>query len=63
VPIPVEVPLVRISGPIGCIPTITCWYQIKQTNHETYLGIPDDNGNLEHKEIEDTSDTFSSFFQ
>ena len=39
------------------------WYQIKQTNHETYLGIPDDNGNLEHKEIEDTSDTFSSFFQ
>jgi hypothetical protein len=39
------------------------WYQIKQTNHETYLGIPDDNGNLEHKEIENPFDTLSSFFQ
>jgi hypothetical protein len=39
------------------------WYQIKQTNHETYLGIPDDNGNLEHKEIENPSDALSSFFQ
>jgi glycosyltransferase involved in cell wall biosynthesis len=39
------------------------WCQIKQTNHETYLGIPDENGNLEHKEIEDTLDVLSSFFQ
>jgi hypothetical protein len=52
-----------LTSDIETIYVNIAWYQIKQTNHETYLGIPDDNGDLNHKEIENPFDALSSFFQ
>ena len=38
------------------------WYQVTHTDETTYLGIADDNGNLEFP-IENVSESLSSFFE
>lgn len=39
------------------------WFQILHSNEDTYLGIPDDNGNLELEVIPTASETKFSFFE
>ena len=39
------------------------WYQILHTNEDSYLGIPDDNGNLVLEAKPTASETISSFFE
>jgi hypothetical protein len=55
--------VIYLTSDIETIYTNIGWFEVKQTNKETYLGIPNDAGKLEHKAVEDTSAPFSSFFQ
>jgi hypothetical protein len=56
---------IYLTSDIESIYTNANWYQIFQTTSDTYLGIPDENGNLIHKEKSDevkNTEAFSSFF-
>ena len=57
---------IYLTSDIEAIYANANWYKIIQTNSDTYLGLPDSNGNLIHKENSvDTkeNEAFTSFFE
>jgi glycosyltransferase involved in cell wall biosynthesis len=53
--------VIYLASDIESIYTSLNRYQIHHTNKDTYLGIPDDNGNCKIPEVKNTT-TFNSFF-
>ena len=57
---------IYLTSDIEAIYANANWYKIAQTNSDTYLGLPDSNGNLSHKEnpVESKeNEAFTSFFE
>jgi hypothetical protein len=57
---------IYLTSDIEAIYANANWYKITQTNSDTYLGLPDGNGNLSHKENPANTkenEAFTSFFE
>jgi len=54
---------IYLTSDIEAIYTNQSWYQILHEKQFTYLGVPDDNGNLIKKELPKEKETISSFFE
>ena len=54
---------IYLTSDIEAIYTNQSWYQILHENQFTYLGVPDENGNLIKKELPKEKETISSFFE
>ena len=54
--------VIYLTSDIETIYVNSNWYSCKQTNYDTYLGIPDEAGNLVHEEVK-SQDSFSGFFE
>jgi hypothetical protein len=54
---------IYLTSDIEAIYTNQAWYKTHHDNGFTYLGVPDDNGNLIKKELPKENEAISSFFE
>jgi glycosyltransferase involved in cell wall biosynthesis len=55
--------VIYLTSDIETIYVNRAWFEIKQTEKETYLGILDEAGKLEHKELDTNDESFFSFYR